>query len=198
MRSLVLFILFCTMAVSTQAQWSYKDRYKVKHFLYTSGDVIMGQSYGGNLGLSYVYNNKHTINVGFAATNKVGQPLPEEYLKSGEELISTSSNEAFQNFEDLHIMIGQIFYVNKKIRILLQGGPGISTHRNPIFEVTDHQYSHKMQTTKKLCLVVNPKLELPFCCSLGFSAGPLLVLNNYKNYFGVGIGLMYGITREKS
>uniref|UniRef100_UPI0032175200 hypothetical protein n=1 Tax=uncultured Draconibacterium sp. TaxID=1573823 RepID=UPI0032175200 len=196
MKLLVLSILFCIVTLSIQAQWSDNNKSPQKHFLYTSGDYIVGQSNGGNLGLSYMYNNKYSISIGYAATKKVEQPIPKEFLKSGTELIPIIPDQPFQNFEELHLMVGRVFNLNKRARILLQGGPGISNYREPDFKVSGNEYSHVMQTSKKLCLVVNPKVELPLLCTLGCSVGPIFVMNNEYKYMGLGIGLMYGVLRN--
>jgi len=198
MRTTILTILFCITVLSSQAQWSEKNTTPQKHFLYTSGDYVMGQNNGGNLGLSYIYDEKYSISIGYSATNKVEQSLPMEYLKSAENLTPINDDIPFKNFEDLHILVGRVINLNTSntLRILLQGGPGISNYREPIFNITGDQYFHTTQTTKKLCFILNPKLELPLSCTLGFSVGPMYVVNNEQSYIGVGVGLMYGVLRN--
>ncbi|WP_346859282.1 hypothetical protein [uncultured Draconibacterium sp.] len=198
MKAIVIIIFFTAMVLGSSAQWADRDLSPQKHFLYTSGDYVMGQNNGGNLGLSYIYNDKYSISIGYSATNKVEQSLPSEYLKSAEALTPINDDMPFKNFEDLHIMVGRVINLNASstMRLLLQGGPGISNYREPIFNVSGDQYYHSTQTTKKLCFIVNPKLELPLSCTLGFSVGPMYVVNNAQSYFGLGVGLMYGVLRN--
>lgn len=195
MKTITLILLCCIATLASQAQWSKNHKSNNKHFFYTSGQFIMGESNGGDLGLNYVYNNKLTISFGYSATGKSNSTLPDEYLKSGTDYIPTNSVEPFQNFEDFHLMIGRAFRLNKKssIRLLLQGGPGITTSREPEFTINGNQYDYQMQSSKKISLVLNPKIELPLCCTVGCSVGPMIIVNGTQQYIGAGIGIMYGV-----
>lgn len=179
----------------SQAQWSYKFMSQEKHFFYGSGEYVMGKCNGGNVGLNYVYNSKYTVRVGYSATNKSACSLPANYLKSATELIPLNNAEPFQNLENLHLLFGRAFNLNKSnsIRFVFQGGPGLSTFREPDFTISGREYDYDMKSTQKICLVLNPKIELPLCCTIGCSVGPMLVMNNSQTYIGAGIGIMYGI-----
>ena len=198
MRIVLLIFICCLLTLAGKAQWSYKYNTQHKHFLYTSGDYIVGKCNGGNLGLNYVYNDKLTMSLGYTASDKTTCSLPEDFLKSGVEYTSVNSAQAFENQENLHFMVGTMFNItrNNAVRVLLQGGPGLSTFREPEFKVEGNQYSHKIQTTKKVSLVLNPKIEMPLFCTIGFSVGPMVVINKDQQYIGAGIGLMYGIVRS--
>ncbi len=201
MKTITLLLVCCIAALASQAQWSYKFSSHDKHFLYTSGQYIVGKCNGGSLGLNYVYNNKLTVSLGYSASNKETCSMPDEYLKSGIEYMPTSGVEPFQNNENIHIMLGRVFSLNKKssIRFLLQGGPALSTVRAPEYEISGMQYDYQMKSSQKVSLVFNPKIELPLCCMIGFSVGPMIVINDTQQYIGAGIGLMYGIVgRGKS
>lgn len=195
MKGIILFVLLCVMAGVANAQWSYKDMARKTHFFYSSGDYVVGKKTAGNLGLNYVYNRKYSVNVGYSATGKTQVSLPAGILKSAKQITPASGAKPFENSENLHLMIGRIFHLSdrKPIRILLQAGPGISTIREPVFNVSGEEYDFDIEATKKLCFVLNPKIEVPLANSVGFSAGPLVVVNNQGQYFGAGIGLMYGI-----
>lgn len=169
-----------------------------KHFLYTSGDYIVGETNAGNLGLNYVYNNKYLLNIGYSASAKAESSLPEELTKSGKILSPAYHTDPFQNHENIHIMIGRILNLNrnKTVRIIIQGGPGISTSRKPKYSVIGNKYHYKMKATQSPCLTINPKLEMPFCSTLGFSLGPLLIVSSEQKYIGAGLGIMYGVLRN--
>lgn len=199
MKTFYLLLIFCFCSLISAAQWSNQFQSNDKHSLYTSGDYLMGACNGGNLGLNYIYANKISVNLGYTATNKASCSLPDQYLKSGATYTSTNPVEPFENFENLHLMFGGLINLSKKnsIRILLQGGPGLSTQREPDFIVSGNTYNYNMKTTKKVCLVVNPKIEMPLCCTIGFSFGPMVVVNDSQTYIGAGIGLMYGIIKNR-
>ncbi len=195
MRTLLLILAISLISISSQAQWSYRFLSQEKHFLYSSGDYIVGSQNGGKLGVNYVYNNKYILNIGYSATTKNEAQLPNEILKSATELIPANPTAAFTNSENIHFMVGRVFNLNKQgtFRFILQGGPGILTSRDPIYTVKSNVYEYDMESSKKMCLVLNPKLEIPLFSAIGVSAGPMVVMNNSTRYIGAGIGIMYGI-----
>ncbi|WP_167619639.1 hypothetical protein [Maribellus sediminis] len=195
MKTLLLFILVSLFALTSQAQWSYKFLSKEKHFVYSSGDFVMGKQNGGGISLNYIYNNKLTVNIGYSATVKTSADLPAEILKSTENLVPAFSTDPFSNSENIRILVGRVFNVNREgtVRLLLQGGPGIYTTREPSFTVKSNTYNYQTEATKSLSLVLQPKIEMPLFATLGLSAGPMVIFNESEHYFGAGIGLMYGI-----
>lgn len=195
MKTITLFLLCCIAALVSQAQWSSDNKTTNKHFFYTSGQYIMGESNGGNLGLSYIHNGKYTISIGYAATSKTTAQLPTDFLKSGVEYTLANPVEPFQNLENFHLMVGRSWDLSQKktIRVLLQGGPGLTTFREPEFMVSGNQYNYQMKSSTKVSLVLNPKIELPLCCTVGCSIGPMIMVNGSQQYYGAGIGIMYGI-----
>ena len=195
MKTLLIIALFSLLTISSSAQWSYRFLSQEKHFLYSSGDFIAGSQNSGKVSLNYVYNNKYTVNVGFSATSKNEAQLPNEILKSATELIPANPAAAFTNSENIHIMLGRVFNLNKDktFRFILQGGPGVITSRDPVYSVKSNTYEYDMETSKKMCMVINPKIEVPVCCAIGVSCGPMVVLNKDTRYIGAGIGIMYGI-----
>ena len=195
MKTLLLLAAISFISLTSRAQWSFRFLSQERHFLYSSGDYIVGNQNGGKLSLNYVYNNKYVVNVGFSATTKSEAQLPNEILKSATELIPANTTPAFTNSENIHLMIGRVFNLNeaKTVRFILQGGPGILTSRAPVYTIKSNMYEYENEASKKMCLVVNPKIEIPVCCAIGISAGPLAVINHDTKYIGAGIGIMYGI-----
>jgi len=195
MKTLLLIAAISFITYTSQAQWSFRFLSQERHFLYSSGDYIVGNQNGGKVSLNYVYDNKYTVNVGFSATMKDEAQLPNEILKSATELIPANAAPAFTNSENIHLMVGRVFNLNeaKTIRFILQGGPGILTNRAPVYTIKSNMYEYENEISKNMCLVVNPKIEIPIASAIGISAGPLAVINQDTKYFGAGIGIMYGI-----
>lgn len=200
MKTLFFIFAFCLISLMSHAQWSYKFLASQKHHLYSSGEYIVGQQQAGNIGLNYTYNNKYTLNIGYSATFKTPVSPSPDFLKSGTNLTLASSVEPFENAENLHMMVGRIFDINRRrsIRVIFQGGPGVASFRQPEFNLTKSgdQYNFKTTVSKKLSLVLNPKIEMPLCCNVGCSLGPMVVLNSNQTYIGAGIGLMYGLIKH--
>lgn len=190
------------IALASNAQWTQKHSPAQKHYLYSTGEYVVGEEQAGNIGLSYSYNNKYTISVGYSATFKSPVSAPDAFLKSGTELTLANPDEPFENTENLHLMVGRIFDLNKKgnLRVVLQGGPGIATSREPEFNLTTSgdQYYFKTIASKKISLILNPKVEMPLLYSVGCSVGPMVVINNNRTYIGAGIGIMYGLIKQNN
>ncbi len=196
MKTLILIVIAGFLSTASHAQWSYRYLSKEKHFLYSSGDYIMGKNNSGRISVNYVYDNKYTINIGYSATSKHDAALSADILKSTTALSAENSGTPFSNSENIHLMLGRVFKLNSdgSIRFLIQGGPGIFTSRNPEYEISSSTYNFNTKASKSLGLVLNPKFEMPVFYAIGFSAGPMVLVNNNETYIGAGIGLMYGIT----
>ena len=199
MKTLILIILAGLLSFASEAQWSYKFLSKEKHFIYSSGDYYVGKNNSGKVSVNYVYNNKYILNLGYAASSKQDAQLPNEILKSTQELLPANSATPFSNSENLHLMVGRVIKINREgsMRFLIQGGPGLYTSRSPVYEIKSNSYDFDVEPAKSLCLVLNPKFEMPLFSSIGFSAGPMILVNNNESYVGAGIGLMYGIVGKE-
>nr|WP_321355143.1 hypothetical protein [uncultured Draconibacterium sp.] len=197
MKTLLLISVFSFVTLVTFAQRSDKPAATKQHNLYSSGEYVVGNQQAGNIGMSYTYNNKYIVSVGYTATFKSAVSPSDNFLKSGSNITPATSAEPFENTENLHMMMGRILDLNerKNIRIVLQAGPGIATFREPEFTMvnSNSQYNFETKTSKKLSLVLNPKLEMPLHSTIGCSVGPMVVVNSNQTYIGAGIGIMYGL-----
>ncbi|NOR73944.1 MAG: hypothetical protein GQ525_02170 [Draconibacterium sp.] len=206
MKALIITTFCFFILITSNAQWSNKYNYSKKHYLYTTGDVVIGNYKGGDLGINYIYNNEYSITFGFSATSKESASFPSHFLKSTENEIPANFNIPNENLENFHFMIGRVFNLDSKerVRIILQGGPGISTIKEPIFgDISDGNLYNPnnnigFQKKKKLSLIINPKIEFPIAYLVGFSIGPMLIHNDEKTFFGIGIGFMYGIINSSA
>lgn len=208
MKNLIV-LTFCFFIISSAfAQWSNKfsTRWSKKHFLYASGDVMVGNYKGGDLGINYIFDNKYSIKFGFSASDKQTTFLPSNYLKSSGYETPPNSTLPKENLENFHLMVGRVITLNSKkdFRIIIQGGPGLSISRVPINwhwrenKLFRTNYDYDIQQKKKLNLIINPKIEFPFASIIGLSFGPMFMIDKEKSFFGAGIGIMYGIIGANS
>lgn len=201
MKALVLILSLFLLALTSKAQWSYKSLPSQQHNLYSSGEYVVGNKQAGKLNLNYTYNNKYIVSLGYSATFKTSISPNDNFLKSGSNLAPNYKTEPFENNENLHLMVGRVFQLSEKsgIRLIIQGGPGISTFRTPEFSLlkSGNLFDYKIDTDKKLSLVLNPKIEIPIGSTVGFSFGPMAIINNNQKYIGAGLGLMYGIVKRQ-
>ncbi|MCF6333291.1 MAG: hypothetical protein L3J11_08400 [Draconibacterium sp.] len=208
MKNLIV-LTFCFFIISSAcAQWSNKfsKRWSKKHFLYASGDVMVGNYKGGDLGINYIFNNKYSIKFGFSASNKQTTFLPSDYLKSSGNEVPANSNFPKEDLENFHLLVGRVIALNSKknFRIIIRGGPGLSITRVPINwqrrknNLFRSNYNFDIQQKKKLNLIINPKIEFPFASIIGLSFGPMFIIDKEESFFGAGIGIMYGIIGANS
>lgn len=197
------FILFSigVLAVSTiSAQWSNKwlNSSKNKHLLYANGDLMVGNNSGGNVGMTFVYDARYSIEVGYSATsNQFSTPITG--LKSASKSNTTDVMVPNLNMENFNLMAGRHFNMNsnKTIRFVLQGGPGMSVMMEWVeLQPDNHSNSfviNKLIKTNDFSFMVNSKFEFLIIDLLGFSAGPTLIMNHDKRFLTFNVGFMYGI-----
>jgi hypothetical protein len=165
---------------------------------------MVGNSSGGNLGMTFVYDARYSVEVGYSATSNQFN-MPVSALKSGSNSNSNDAITPTLMMENFNIMAGRHFNMNSKetIRFVLQGGPGMSVmmewiDRQPVNNSKSFVISGLVKT-KDISLMVNSKFEFPVTDLLGFSAGPTLIMNHDKRFLTFNIGFMYGIiTKNQS
>ncbi len=191
----------CVLIISTvSAQWSHDwlNSSKNKHLLYANGDLMVGNSSGGNLGMSFVYNARYSVEVGYSAiSNQFDTPITR--LKSAKKADAADVITPILMTENFNIMAGRHFSLNtnETIRFVLQGGPGMSvmmkwTGQQPV-NSTNSFIKNEMLKTKDFSFTVNSKFEFLITDLLGFSAGPTLIMNHDKRFLTFSVGFMYGI-----
>ena len=166
--------------------------------LYANGDLMVGNSSGGNMGMSFVYDGKYSVEAGYSATsNQFITPISR--LKSASKSNATDIITPNQMMENYNIMGGCHFNMNKNetIRFVLQGGPGMSIMMElrdiPPGSNSNSFMKTEMIKAKDFTLMVNSKFEFLITDLLGFSAGPTLIMNPDKRFLTFSAGFMYGI-----
>jgi hypothetical protein len=196
-----LLLSVCVLLINTlSAQWSseWLLSSKNKHLLYANGDLMVGNSSGGNLGMSFVYDCKYSVEVGYSATsNQFTMPILG--LKSADKSNTTDKIIPGQMMENFNFMAGRHFNMNtnETIRFVLQGGPGMSVMMDltdiPSGSNSNSFMTTKMIKTKDFSMMVNSKFEFLITDLIGFSAGPTLIMNQDKRFLTFSAGVMYGI-----
>ena len=200
MKRAILLSVCIFLIITVSAQWSGEWRVssKNKHLLYANGDLMVGNSSGGNLGMSFVYDGKYSVEAGYSATsNQFTSPITR--LKSASKSNVTDIITPNQMMENYNIMAGRHFSMNKNetIRFVLQGGPGMSVmmelRDTPPGSNSNSFMKSEMIKTKDFSIMVNSKFEFLITDLLGFSAGPTLIMNHDKRFLTFSAGFMYGI-----
>ncbi len=199
MKILILVFLSVLFISTVQAQWSQDWRTKDnEHLLYANGDLMVGNNSGGNLGLSFVYKSKFSVEVGYSAgSNQINNQIP--ILKSANKSNTDNIINPNEMMENYNIMFGRHFNLNSKetIRFILQGGPGMSMMMNWMNEQPENNSidfsKNELIRTTDVSFILSSKFEFPITNLFGFSAGPTLIMNHEKRYLTFGVGFIYGI-----
>lgn len=198
MRKITILLISIMLTNVVNAQWSKKQLLQTehKHLLYTHGDILVGAQNGGNLGLSFVFNRKYSVEIGYSATTNDVMPNFPDVLKSANKSevdMILSPDEMLENY---HIMMGRHFNLNSKgtFRLIIQGGPGMSVInvKAPVRKSTGYTVIPTV-ATNDISVMMNSKIEFPVNRVIGFSAGPSLLMNHDRKYFSIGFGFIYGI-----
>ena len=200
MKKLVLLIVLCTLSHLAFGQWSFRnnsEHWSNDHLLYAHGSFMMGNSNGGDIGLSFVYNSKISLSIGYSNTSKQFSAIGAESLKSTEEAGALPNPiTSVDNMDNFYCMFGRSFTLNTKkpIRILLEGGPGLSY----IMNIPDKDNFSFLSANRRseISLVLNSKLEFPVTNVLCLSVGPSCIVNKSQTFFGAGLGISYGIVKS--
>ena len=199
MKPYILLLVCLFLICTASAQWSneWLNSSKNKHLLYTNSDLMVGAHSGGNLGMSFVYNTKYSIEVGYSATSN--QFNSRSGLKSAGKSNSDDISTPTLMMENFNVMAGRHFKINPEgtIRFVLQGGPGMSV----MMETKDLAEGNnsnnfvrsEMVKTKDFSVMLNSKFEFTITDLFGFSAGPTLIANQDKRFLTFSVGFMYGI-----
>lgn len=199
MKRIIVFFICILIINVARAQWSNKwlSNSDHKHLLYTHGDVMVGNNSGGNLGMSFVFNSKYSVEIGYSASSNKVLPTFPDVLKSANKSesadIIASPNEMLENY---HMMMGRHFNLNSKgtFRLVVQAGPGMSVinTKAPVTKSTGYTIIPTVRTND-FSVMMNSKFEFPISKLIGFSAGPTLLMNHDRKYFSMGVGFIYGI-----
>lgn len=197
MKNLVLLSILALTSVFSSAQFSNNWLgTENKHLLYSNVDLMVGNSSGGNLGMSFVYNCKYSVEFGYSAISNQFNSIP--VLKSANKTDDTENLIPTELMDNFNVMVGRHFNLNHKktIRFVIQGGPGVSVIREASNSPTTGFKNYEpaiVSKTKDFSIIMNSKFEFPIIDLLGFSAGPTLVMNHDKSYLTFCVGIMYGI-----
>ena len=198
-RLITIFILFATQIAS--GQYSYRFLKQQNHSLYASGNFLVGNNKGGDLGINFIYNNNFTFKIGYTASNKLPVTSPSDFLKSATNEIQSNNINSYKKSGILHLLIGKVFFQNsrKKIKVAIQAGPGLVNSRvtsNWRWDENNINISNNGYDTHNkmhIGFIINPKLEFPIVSAMGISLSPMYIYSTENTFWGIGLGLIYGI-----
>jgi len=176
-----------------------------KHAIYATGEFNIGNYFGSDLNLNYVFNESYSIKVGYSGHIRKPKSQPENYTSGLIGILLLNLANPYDQLENYQFLVGKIYSLNKKktIRANVSLGLGYTTIREPgnwqpvneSFLTENYTYEYSKSNT--VSLIINPKIEFPFTRFYGLTISPMLQINKDRTYFGVGIGQMIGLLRKR-
>jgi hypothetical protein len=180
-------------------------QFGAKNAIYTSAELNMGNYFGVDLSLNYVYNEKYSFRLAYTGNIRTPKSQPNDFTSGLVGVLSFGLVNPYDQFENYQIGIGKIYKFNPSgtIRLNLNVGLGYSVITEPenwtkidnSFLVENYTWdNHRYDTVS---LIINPKIEFPFTRFYGLTLSPMVQITKNRTYFGVGIGQMIGLLRSR-
>ena len=88
----------------------------------------------------------------------------------------------FDLYQSFQICFGKMYELNPKETVRANISIGLG--------------STLVNAERSVSLIINPKIEFPFTRFFGLTFSPMLQLNKYSSYYGIGIGCVIGALRD--
>ncbi|WP_418603508.1 hypothetical protein [Hwangdonia sp.] len=196
-RKILLIILIVLNAQLINAQENKKNTY------YLSSELNLGNYFGVDYNLNYVFKNNYSLKLGFSGNVRKPKSEPEDFSGGLNGLFSVGIKNPYDHLLNYRIDFGKIYNFNPEgtIRLNFSFGIGYTIIKEPdnwqfvesdtvINLAENYTYSYKSYNT--LSFTINPKIEFPITKFFGLSVSPMLQMNKDRTYFGIGLGTMLG------
>lgn len=192
-KTIITLIILFVGSVKLQAQF-FKNK-----ALYVSGELEGGNYLGGNLNVNYILHNNYSFKLGMALYLKDPQNIPKDFSP----VFMFGPIEIITNYQ---MLAGKIFKFKKsgKTRLNLLAGFGYTTlveymnwerSSGPLKDGSFH-YDYNYNKHGTISFIINPKIEFPIAKIFGFTISPNLSINKNRTTLGLGVGMMFGKTRN--
>lgn len=199
MKQIVAIVLFSICIHRSYAQFAENNS------IYSTCEINLGNYVGVDVNLNYIYKEKYSIKVGFIGNIRTPVSRPADFSGGLMKLFTYGTSNPYDHLENLQICFGKIYTLNNNntIRANISIGIGYTTIREPNnwvklndnFLTANYDWSYSSLNT--ISLIINPKIEFPFTRVYGLSISPMLQINKYRTYYGIGIGHMIGLLRKR-
>jgi len=173
--------------------------------IYFSQELNFGNYIGLNADLNYVYKERFSFKIGYNGNIRKPKSQPDDYSSGLVKGILLGLENPYDQMENYQIAVGKIGRLNKSgtIRINFLVGIGYTIIREPenwqkieskSLIAENYTWNYKRDNTASL--IINPKIEFPLTSFFGLTVSPMLEVNKYSVYYGVGIGTMLGLLKK--
>ncbi len=185
--------------------YTVNSQFDDKNAIYTAAELNMGNYFGVDLSLNYVYKEKYSFKLAYTANIRTPKSQPDDYTSGLLGVMFFGLANPYDQFENYQIGVGKIYKLNPSgtIRLNLKVGLGYSVITEPVnwSEVNNsflrENYTWNNQKYDTVSVIVNPKIEFPFTRFYGFTLSPMAQITKNRAYCGIGIGQMIGLLRSR-
>jgi hypothetical protein len=180
-------------------------QFDAKNAIYTTAEFNVGNYFGVDLSLNYVYKEKYSFKLAYTANIRTPKSQPQDYTSGFVGVMFFGLANPYDQFENYQIGFGKIYKLNPKgtIRLNLSVGLGYSVITEPenwteidnSFLAENYSWNNHRYDTASL--IINPKIEFPFTRFYGLTLSPMVQITKDRTYFGIGIGQMIGLLKSR-
>ena len=191
----LLIIIFSIQFINAQLEENNK--------VYITSELNWGNYIGVDLNLNFVTKKNYSLKVGYSGNLRNAKSEPKDYASINDILPFTGPYDHFKSYQ---ISFAKIYELNNKgtIRANFSFGLSMTTIREPknwvlndITTTSRGYYTWKIEKYNTVSLIINLKIEFPFTKIYGLTISPMIQINKNRTYFGIGIGQMIGLLRER-
>jgi len=186
-------------------EWAHAQ-FAENNAIYFSQELNFGNYIGLNADLNYVYKERFSFKIGYNGNIRKPKSQPEDYSSGLVKGMLLGLENPYDQMENYQIAVGKIDRLNKSgtIRINFLVGVGYTVIREPenwqkieSKSLIAENYTWNYKRNNTASLIINPKIEFPLTSFFGLTVSPMLEVNKYSVYYGVGIGTMVGLLRKR-
>lgn len=199
MKRIITILIFSISINFANAQFTENNA------IYQTGEFNLGNYIGVDFNYNYVYKEKYSFKVGYTGNIRKPKSQPDNYTSGLTAIFSLGLSNPFDQNENYQIGFGKIYKLNASgtIRANLSVGLGYTIIREPEnwqminAPLLAENYTWNYKKLNTVSLIINPKMEFPFTRYFGLTISPMLQINKYRTYFGIGVGQMIGLLRNR-
>lgn len=185
---------------------SIKAQFDENNAIYYSDGLNLGNYFAVDLNLNYVYKEKYSLKIGYISNMRKPKSRPVDYSSGFVKALLFGSVNPQDQMENYQFALGKVYSLNEKgtIRLNLSAGLGYTVIKEPenwqkieeaSYLAENYTWNYKRQNT--ISLIINPRIEFPFTKVYGLTISPMVQINKDRTYFGIGVGEMIGLLRNR-
>ena len=167
--------------------------------IYGSTSLELGNYFGMDVNMCLVKNSKFSFVVGYLTHLHNPEDYPDD--------IDDSDDLPLAGFDDarhFYLSAGKVVMLGKsnvnRLNMLIGIARTKGSRKYDYIKLEESErggyfYDHEYEEYTNFSLIINPKIEFAFTEFLGLFITSKLILNNKRNYYGMGLGMMLGKLR---